>query len=110
MVNFDLKGLKEMAEGSEDFLLVMLKSFCSKTPIELEALEEACEQNDFDKVTRIAHKIKPSIDMLEIQELMPLIRKIEKGGKIEEVKMDIETLSIGISQVIETLRKEYDGL
>jgi HPt (histidine-containing phosphotransfer) domain-containing protein len=77
----DLTELKEMAMGNEEFVQKMIHVFLETTQESLTELLDAFEKGDFDTVSTLAHKIKPSIDIMGIKALQDPIRAIETNAK-----------------------------
>jgi HPt (histidine-containing phosphotransfer) domain-containing protein len=94
---YDLSTLQDMLEGDEEALNMMLKKFVEVSPGLLKDINTSFKNNDLEKVRKIAHEIKPTIDILNINELKTDIRKIEKGSldqdKIEELRQLITRLN-----------------
>jgi HPt (histidine-containing phosphotransfer) domain-containing protein len=81
MAYCDLTDLKEMAMGNDEFVEKMVRVFLESTKESLDQLLQAFEEGNFDRVSALAHKIKPSIDMMGIKDLHEPIRTIEKNAK-----------------------------
>ena len=65
---------------------------------------EAFEKGDFEKVSALAHKIKPSIDMMGIKDLQEPIRTIEKDGK--ESGQELPNLVPKLDKILTTVFDE----
>ncbi|MBT8321152.1 MAG: Hpt domain-containing protein, partial [Eudoraea sp.] len=59
---YSLDKINEMAEGDTDFIESVIAVFLDEVPQDLENLEAAIESKDYDKVYKLAHKIKPNVD------------------------------------------------
>ncbi len=78
---FSLKKLESHSRGNKEFLLKMINIFKEEMPRSLLLLKEALKNEDWIKVSQIAHKIKPSIDLFEIGEITKVVRELESEGK-----------------------------
>ncbi|TGE05481.1 PAS domain-containing hybrid sensor histidine kinase/response regulator [Hymenobacter fodinae] len=84
---FDLHRLRETAHGSTIFMDKILASFRTHTPPALERMQEAAAANDWPTVGEIVHKLRPSIQLLNIHAaqadvalLEPLSRPAPEGS------------------------------
>jgi len=106
---FDLKQLDELAAGSPDFVNVMIDTFLTHTPEQVEHLVSAFQQGELKRMGEIAHKLKPSIDLFGISGLTATVRSIEQKGKAEhrDDKLSAEVLELDrvMTLVFEELHK-----
>jgi PAS domain S-box-containing protein len=72
---FNISKLKSLACGDNVFIIKMLKIFCEEGSNQL---EQIINSNNAEEISKIAHKIKPSLDYLTNDALKNLVRKIEK--------------------------------
>ena len=100
----DLTELKAMSMGDDEFVQKMVNVFLETTQESLEQLLEAFEKGDFEKVSALAHKIKPSIDMMGIKDLQEPIRTIEKDGK--ESGQELPNLVPKLDKILTTVFDE----
>jgi HPt (histidine-containing phosphotransfer) domain-containing protein len=56
--------LIKAANGDKVFINEMLKLFVDRTPGMITKMMNACKKNDFEKTLRLAHQLKPSVDMI----------------------------------------------
>ncbi|MFZ4545138.1 MAG: ATP-binding protein [Saprospiraceae bacterium] len=104
---FDLSILENISRGNKEFVNSMIQLFCTQTPLSIVEMNKALEINDLETIGKLAHKIKPSIDNLQINSLKQVIRKIEMAEK-EKISLDelhelIELTSTTINLVIEQM-------
>jgi HPt (histidine-containing phosphotransfer) domain-containing protein len=85
----------------------MIDLFIQQTPAAVKEIVEAYEAGDFAKVKAVAHKMKPSIDNMEISSLVSDIRQIEalalQGKRSEELGILISKLDEVIEKVVADL-------
>ncbi|MCX6317791.1 MAG: PAS domain S-box protein [Bacteroidetes bacterium] len=74
---FSLKKLEEISRGNNEFVKRMISLFVGQVPAATAEIMEAYKEHDMEKVKSIAHRIKPTIDNLEIHSLKNEIREIE---------------------------------
>lgn len=107
---FDLSKLKGIANGNEAFVKKMIQLFIDQTPPSVAAMEAAYRANDFEAVSKIAHRIKPSIDNMGILSLKSDIREIELQAveyqQSESLFKLIDHVKSVIGMVVENLKDE----
>jgi HPt (histidine-containing phosphotransfer) domain-containing protein len=110
---YDLSSLKLISRGNDAFVQKMVNIFCQETPEMFNRMEEAFHSGNMDKVKETAHKMKPSIDGLNITTLKQLIRDLENtetnSFDPQAVVHNLGELKISIKLVIDKLRIEYPG-
>lgn len=109
--SYDLKQLEELSDGSSEFVIEIVKVFLSDVPKQLNNLRLSFNKNDFDELTRIAHKLKPSIDLLGITSLTEDIRIIEgyskNGTHINELSNLIVNVQTTLNKTTEELKADF---
>ncbi|MFT4831356.1 MAG: HPt (histidine-containing phosphotransfer) domain-containing protein [Psychroserpens sp.] len=109
---YSLDKLNEMAEGDEDFINSVIAVFLEEVPTDLELLGEAIEKKDYNNVYQLAHKIKPNVDLLGMEQTRAHALEIETLGKQEGTSAAIEKLFPlllqDIRQVVSELKKDFN--
>lgn len=109
---YNLEKINEMAEGDQDFVLSVISVFLDEVPQDLEELEKAIAQQHFDDVYKLAHKIKPNVDLLGMEQTRATALEIETLGKNPANRQQIEEkfplLKKDVLQVISELRKDFE--
>lgn len=104
---YKLDMLEKISRGNEAFVSKMIDLFIQQTPSAVKEIIEAYEAGDFAKVKSVAHKMKPSIDNMEIVSLVSDIRQIEalalQGKRSEELGILISKLDEVIEKVVADL-------
>ena len=75
---YSLKKLIDVSDGNQEFVDKMVGVFCEQGIITIEEIKKAAKIKDYEKIRKVAHKIKPSLDNLDIHSLRDVIRKLEK--------------------------------
>jgi len=89
---YNLDSLRDISRGNETFVQKMIRIFCEQTPLMVKEMKAAWEEKNFAAMGAIAHKIKPSIDNLNIHTLKQVIRDIETSGKEQKETDNLEDL------------------
>lgn len=71
---FSIQRLHDLSRGNKSFIQKMLLIFCEDGEQQVNQIEE---ETDPTVISKIAHKIKPSIDYLSNDYMQELVRKIE---------------------------------
>ncbi len=99
--NYNLTSLKNLSRGNNEFVDMMISIFVEQTTDVIAKISAAILQDDFMEVSRLIHKIKPSIESLGILSIVSEISLLEKIAKEEGNKEQISTIFITIKQVLE---------
>ncbi len=109
---YNLDKINEMAEGDEDFILSVISVFLEEVPEDLAALEAALDQKDREQAYQLAHKIKPNVDLLGMDQTREAALEIETLGKqgadISEMEKLFPMLKKDIQQVVGELKNDFN--
>ncbi len=109
---YGLNKIKEMAEGDSDFINSVIGVFLEEVPEDLNSLEAAVEAGDFAQIYQLSHKLKPNVDLLEMESTRVLALEMETMGKNEEdldgIQARFGRLKQDIDQAVAELRKDFD--
>ncbi len=109
---YTLDKINEMAEGDEEFVFSVISVFLEEVPEDLAALENAIAAKNFEQIGKLAHKIKPNVDLLGMEQTRANAYDLEqlgkKSGSLDEINAKFPLLKKDIEQVIEELRKDFD--
>lgn len=108
---YSLDKIKEMADGDEDFINSVISVFLEEVPQDLEGLENALNTANYEQVYQLAHKIKPNVDLLGMEQTRAAALQMETLGKSEanmsEIQAIFPDLKKDIEQVVSELRKDF---
>lgn len=108
---YNLDKINEMADGDQDFINSVISVFLEEVPEDLEALEKALSAKDHEQVYKLAHKIKPNVDLLGMEQTRAIALEMETLGKQEANMAEIEKrfpmLKKDINQVVSELKKDF---
>ena len=108
---YDLKQVEEIASGNEEFILSLVNIFLDTIPSNCKDLLQASENGDWDNVFKLAHKVKSTIDTMEINSIRTDIRTIEQDAKkelnLENIKRLVRKVNDVIQQTSVQLRQEF---
>lgn len=80
-VEINLSLLKEMAAGNQEFMDEVLHMFITTTPDSLQKMKDALENENWDQLKGIAHRLKSSMFLIGIKELEMNMATIEQSAQ-----------------------------
>lgn len=99
LYNFDL--LEELASGNKEFLVALAQIFLDTIPSTSHQLVEASKKGDWLQVSKLAHKLKSTIDTMNMEKIKYDIRTIEEDAK---TKINLDLLSRLVVKVDEVIK------
>jgi PAS domain S-box-containing protein len=97
---YNLNSLNSLSRGNSEFVIKMLRLFIKQTTNEIENITTAMATDDFPEVSRLIHKIKPSVESLGITSILEEINLLEKVAKETKDKGQITSLFLIIKPVL----------
>lgn len=108
---YDLNQLEEIAAGNNDFLTALAQIYLNTIPGTSAEMVEATQAGEWDKASKLAHKLKSTIDSLNVHSIVKDIRSIEVDGKNKVNTENLKTLAIKVDTVInkvaEQIKKDF---
>ncbi|MBT8178059.1 MAG: Hpt domain-containing protein [Eudoraea sp.] len=110
---YSLDKINEMAEGDTDFINSVIQVFLEEVPMDLENLEAAINDKNYEKVYKLAHKIKPNVDLLGMEQTRAIALEIETLGKTPgnnsaAIQEKFPILKKDVLQVIAELKNDFN--
>ena len=102
---YSLASLRAMSRGNDAFVQKMVTLFCEQTPVLVADMRKAWEQKELITLGNLAHKIKPSINMLNIHPLKEIILQLEATGKKQTPEPETENWLLVTEEVTATVVK-----
>lgn len=108
---YDLRSVHDIARGSDEFVLMLVKIFLDTIPADSKTMVNACNEKKWDQVSKLAHKLKSTIDTMHIESIKENVRTVETDAKQGINKDALPALVFKINDVIEKtailLRHEF---
>jgi len=109
---YDLSVIEMMGDNDTSFINTLLQIFIESIPQDLEELNLAHQQKNWDKVSFMAHKMKSTIDNLSIESLKIIIRDLEGKNLIQthseqEIDAQITIVNHNLNKVLEGLKEQF---
>ncbi|MBS1566191.1 MAG: response regulator [Bacteroidetes bacterium] len=97
---YDLTMVRSVSGGDEGFIKKMISLFLETAPPSLEELQQAVNDQQWERVGKLAHKLKSTIDSMGIVSLKDDIRAVEANGKQQQHVEAIPPLTKRITEVV----------
>ena len=108
---YNLDQLEEIASGNRDFLVSLAKIYLSTIPANSTEMVEASEKAEWDKVSKLAHKLKSTIDTMNIASIQNDIRTLEIDAKNKVNTASLPLIASKVDEIIkqvgELLRRDF---
>ncbi|MGI8638309.1 MAG: Hpt domain-containing protein [Segetibacter sp.] len=108
---YDLNQLEEIAAGNNDFLTALAQIYLNTIPGTSAEMVEATQAGEWDKASKLAHKLKSTIDSLNVHSIVKDIRSIEVDGKNKVNTENLKKLAVKVDTVInkvaEQIKKDF---
>ena len=109
---YDISQILSVSRGDKGFVQTMTKMFVVQTPLYIEKITKYFEEGNLVEMGEEAHKLKPSIYAMGIQELKKTIAEIVNAGRNNESNQDlalhIKKLNEYTAKVILELKADFD--
>ena len=99
---YNLEYLRSVSGNNLEFIREMIATFTQTIPPILKEIEEATAQMDWEKVSKLSHKIKPSFALMGMTALRNTVAEIEEHGR---EKTNLERLPETISHFVSSCQK-----
>jgi HPt (histidine-containing phosphotransfer) domain-containing protein len=108
---FDLNQMQEMAAGDPQFLVAMSKIYIDTIPAISRQLVDASNAGQWATASKLAHRLKSTIDSLNMYSIKGDIRIIELDARNKVNKEIVKALALKVDGVIrivaEKLKKDF---
>lgn len=112
MVNLDY--LRELADGSVEFMEEMIDMFFEQAPESLQDIETAMAAKDYERLRAYAHKMKSSVSIMGANDLLELVKQVEVNAATNSNLDDLPVLCDKVKEetlkAIEQLKVEKEKL
>lgn len=108
---YNLSAIQSISGGDEAFVKRMVVLFTDIMPVSLKEMQQHVEQQNWEAVSKLAHKLKSTIDSMGIVSLKDDIRVIEHNGKkkiqTDDIPPLVQKVTGIIQQCVEQLKKDF---
>ena len=111
---FNFDSIRDFVGQDNETIVEMVEIFLQTVPESLQFLNESFQNKDYRKLSYHAHKLKSSIDLLNIQELTGEIREIENDANklenIEQIPEKVNHLNNVLSDLLPKIQAAKEKL
>ena len=100
---YSLEKVEQEAFGNASFVQKMIKLYIKVIPKSVDELVEHSNNKNWKRVNSVAHKLKPSFDLLSVTAITNTIREIESNAKEEKNLDQIHTKVKQVEMVVKML-------
>ena len=109
---YDLKQLREMLGGNPEFLTSLAGIYLKTVPVNSKEMIQATMKEDWLMVSKLAHKMKPTIDSMNIKCIRSDIRTLETDAKNQVNTHALGIIAVKVDTVVnrvaEQLKYEFN--
>jgi len=109
---YDFKLVREIAGDDQEFVKRMMGMFVDTMPGLLGDLQINIEQANWEKASKVAHRMKSTIDSMNIIAIKSEIRQIEANGKqqqhLELMPALLQKVSNVLTDCVDAVRKDME--
>ena len=105
---YDLSMVRSVSGGDDEFIKKMVLLFIETVPQNVDELNKALKNENWDQVSKMAHKLKSTIDSMGIISLKTDIRTVEANAKQKESLQLLPSLASKIEMVINDCIKQLN--
>ena len=110
----DLSYLMQLMDNSAEIVLEVLAIFKSEVPKDIQKLENHLKHEEWEMLSKTAHKLKSSVGNLGLNELRDLFLFIEQNGKdktnLDKIPLIVGKIVVLIQQLFIDLEDEIATL
>lgn len=103
---YDLKQLKEIFGGNPELLTSLAGIYLNTIPVNTKEMIQATQAEDWIKVSKLAHKIKPTIDSMNIKCILFDIRTLETDAKNHVNTHTLGKIAAKVDTVVNTVAQQ----
>ena len=97
---YNLDKMREMAVGNDDFILSLVVIFLKVSPADSAEMLKASQTGDWQKVSKLAHKMKSTVNGMCISSIKNDILTLEMDAKNKTNPTDLPRLALKVDKVI----------
>ena len=97
---YSLRQIEVISGGDKKFVATLIAMFLKLSDETIQLLNEALESNNIEQIKRLAHKIKPSLDNLEVNDLHNEIRLLEQYNPVTDCPDNLRTVVRLVTRIL----------
>jgi hypothetical protein len=110
---YNLEKLYSIESKDDNFIKEVVILFVNTIPFISEELVKAANEKKWDRVYFLAHKVKATIDLLNIESLQKEIRFVEESAKskihLERISDNANFIDSIIKECVQEIKEDFDS-
>ena len=110
-MKYDLARLEAVAERDKDFIVKVLKVFIVEVSTDIQKMQDAFKADEMLEISKLAHKIKPNLILLGLDQATSLCIRIEKNRltpmPVATLIKQLNDLQASVAEVVEVLKSDF---
>lgn len=108
---YDIYALGEMVNNDKSELKKLIDMFLDTTPDMLTEIEDQYTKANYERIGKLVHKMKPSVTLMRMGELTPLVPLIEdyENTPVDQLNRSIEKYLRSMKEIVSMIEKEPVG-
>lgn len=110
-IHYNLSKVYAIADDDKNFVLQILQLFVAEVPSDLVLIKEGINNKNYPQTYSFSHKIKPTLDLLGMDNAHDEILQIEQwtkdSGKKKEIKEVFKSLESRILDATNEIKKDF---
>ncbi len=110
-LNYNLSKVNAISENDNEFVMSIVELFITEIPSDLKKLHKGVKDKNHEQAYAYAHKIKPTLDLLGMNQAYEEILIIEdwtrRAGKRKEINDTYDSLESRIKKTVKEIKKDY---
>ncbi len=103
---YSLDSVNELSGGDNEFIKVLVQTFLEEIPSDLDSMTKAVNNNDPQTAYQFAHKMKPNLQLFDI-DLLKEIKRIEAWSRTGKPKEEIISV---LNHIVSTVNSAIKDL
>lgn len=105
---YDLSLIEAISGGDTDFIRKMIELFIETVPPNVQELNDCLLNQNWDGVSKLAHKLKSTLDSMGIESVKEEIRTIEQSAKTRQNLDVVSALMYRVTSTVNTCVKQLE--
>ncbi len=105
----DLTFFREETFGEKEIMIAIIESFLTEFDIYLKNVSEGAKMENWDTVHAETHRIKPSVSLFGVQEMLPMITDIDDKSRNKRELITIPDLIQNCERIFEGVKVELNS-
>lgn len=114
MTTVNLDYLRDLADGSVEFMEEMIDMFFEQAPESINDIQTAMSEKDYPRLRAYAHKMKSSVSIVGADDLLTKLKTCETNAatetNVEDLPALVEAIVKETDEVLEILKEKKGDL